>query len=964
VFIHSCLHLRRYAILPILTILFSFIPYQNTLGQTGTHLSQPVDIVLVVDDSGSMTTCHPWRGSSIETSDCISKGYEREPSDPKNLRYSAIHLLLSLLEENDRIAVVRFDTKAEDVGNGRLEKIGSDRNRQSLIESIRPPTDFSNRGFTRIDLGLERGASILLTRTDITRPGYIILLTDGDPTQPDGQPSQEGAVRSAAKTLRENGIDVIPVILCNTTCPGEFIRDTIGIPREARTSQDLLRIYSDVLGDVKPGFTIISHRDANGNIVFFSRPSHGLSQVVIVTEKSDPVLISNSQGTIESQLLFEDNNVVVRSITGSRFPEGKWTISTSSDASFSIVRTETYPDLIHPPSVVPGSSIRYVPSGKPILIVATVIGPGGGEPSFLILPDGTTTKLRQLSTTNQITILPNATSFIIQVGEDVRPLQIRRRFSIQTLPDLPTAVANIPVCTSNTPCELKVAFPSGAEVSDLTATVFVTDATDETKLFYQNQMNCVDAERTCTDTGFIPEDGRTYIVRFTIAARSKGILFSDWAETVLAMRPAVYVRGLPDPIDLKNQPENGWPVTVISATNADLGRLKAVLSLYRDGEAVPEGVVNPRFSVDLRGRGEQQGRLHVDGIEQLPDGRYTGQLSFVFERQPPPDLITPSPMQVDFRIAPDAVRVREAFIKFPSVRFDPSPNAVINRTYYLPIDYSNRPFRIEADIIDNSCQDLRLILYVDEPQMLGDGSYRLPLNIISSSPPAQPITCDGTIQLRTLAGELIEPQTIIRWQLAIRAIEWKILGTYQSNELNHPLRNSIDLGRVYDQASIELAVRYSGDTPFKLIISNISVSSTDRQHIIDSSNDVTLDISLSGDPLDQPDVYRVPIQITFHNLPTDWFADIAFNGTIQFGIDGLPGTNSEPVPIRFSSPSRVDRYVFQPVQQFVHFIFSSWLGCLVIPVILAIFFLILHKLYDRTVTKSRASERSSHRKKY
>ena len=75
--------------------------------------TQPVDVVVLLDDSGSMATCWPWppNGGTPFQPPCggVSKN---PPSDPSELRYSAARLLVELADDTDRIAVVRFDSEA------------------------------------------------------------------------------------------------------------------------------------------------------------------------------------------------------------------------------------------------------------------------------------------------------------------------------------------------------------------------------------------------------------------------------------------------------------------------------------------------------------------------------------------------------------------------------------------------------------------------------------------------------------------------------------------------------------------------------------------------------------------------------------------------------------------------------------------------------------------------------------
>src|SRR5690606_1522999 len=95
--------------------------------------TQPIDVVVVLDDSGSMATCWPWPQGAPPFEPPCRFPSENPPSDPEELRYSAARLLLQLADDDDRMAVVRFDTIAEGVGAlGALQRVGDGANRSQL----------------------------------------------------------------------------------------------------------------------------------------------------------------------------------------------------------------------------------------------------------------------------------------------------------------------------------------------------------------------------------------------------------------------------------------------------------------------------------------------------------------------------------------------------------------------------------------------------------------------------------------------------------------------------------------------------------------------------------------------------------------------------------------------------------------------------------------------------------------
>ncbi|HXF60674.1 MAG TPA: vWA domain-containing protein, partial [Caldilineaceae bacterium] len=250
--------------------------------------TQPIDVVVVLDDSGSMATCWPWPQGSPPFEPPCRFPSENPPSDPEELRYSAARLLLQLADDDDRMAVVRFDTIAEGVGAlGTLQRVGDGANRSQLAASLQPPTDYLPRGYTRIDLGLEQAINLLDAAREPGRNQYVLLLTDGEPTSPAGAGGQRERITAQLETLRNAGVLVFPVVLCNASagCPAEFLREVFadGSVNEAGTAQDLLQVFSEILTRMKPDRSLIAGRNSAGALEFVTRAPHGVQSVVFVT---------------------------------------------------------------------------------------------------------------------------------------------------------------------------------------------------------------------------------------------------------------------------------------------------------------------------------------------------------------------------------------------------------------------------------------------------------------------------------------------------------------------------------------------------------------------------------------------------------------------------------------------------------------------------------------------------------
>jgi len=930
--------------LPLLVAAVSLWLAEGTSAQDGSIDARGVDIVVVLDDSGSMATCWPWAGP-VRTEACFDT--QNPPSDPNDLRYSAARLLVMLAADEDRVAVVRFNANTENV-IGQLEPLGSPNKRQSLIEAIRAPADLATYeatgGYTRIDLGLNHAQRILDTTANTNRTGYVLLLTDGVPTQPGEVPRQDQAIQDTIAALAQQGVQVFPVLLCNEKagCPDDaFVRRTMGkVPAKAATADDLLQVFSDIFSQMKPDLHVLDRRNSAGELEITTRPAHGTQRLVIVGKKDELVALKRDGLPETVSRAFGDDNILVNIVDGDKLAEGTWTVQTRGRSSFIVAQTETYPELVYPPPAVPGSAAapHYVPAGKPVIVVAKINGPGGDEPLLL---DGTT-PLAPLATDSQLrwTVLPGGTDrFTLQVGEDTQPLQIRRQFNLETRTDLPVALVLSPSsaapCLSSEPCELKAAFGPGTEIQEVQGVVYATDESAGGKLVYSAPMTC--SGRECLDPAqdFKRLDGHTYSVRFLLQARSGDAMFGDWAETSLTMEPAVYLRGLPTPLNLKAQPPDGWPVTVSVGTIEDLGQLRASIFLTRteDNTPVPDAEVS--FGADLRSAGEQAARLLINVPEKMRPGRYLGEITFSTDNPGENGKVRlPEPVTVSLNLARPAATVSTTAVDFGSTIFDTSPNFRVNQTAFVDVQFSETSFNLIPAIADSTCPGLKL--EAGEPQAQGNG-YRVPITLRSVAP-IPPQTCSGTLTLRGPSDDyVVQPDTSIAWRFVIPQVEWEILGVEQNGNQSQGVTFG-RLGKPGERSDAVLLVRYSGRPPFDVELAAVQGTDENRLAILDRDNIALVPAPVTPQP-NQQNVYRVPItlmverSLPYTNATARWLLGTSYSGKLQLSIVGLPGSSPQEINFRLHNPGWYQRYI----QPFYRWWWPGLLTCplsLLIPLVL------------------------------
>jgi len=879
--------------------------------------TQGVDVVVVLDDSGSMATCWPWAGQ-VRSDNCLEN--QNPPSDPLNLRYSAVRLLVQLAADEDRLALVRFSSDTEDL-IGPLQPVGNRTKRQPLLEAIKPPTNIEQMGgYTRIDLGLERATSILAASGQRGRPSYVLLLTDGVPTQPGDVPKQDQSVKQSVARLQELGAQVFPVILCNEKagCPDDsFIRRTIGqVPEEAKTPDDLLRVFSAIFAQMKPDLHVVEQRNASGHLELTVRAAHGAQQLVVVAETSGLVAIKRDGMPQTVSAAYQDDNILVNLIGAEKLADGTWTFETRGPHSFVVAQTRTYPTLVHPPPSLPGSAAapHLVPVGKPIAIIARVVGPGSSEPLRL---DGTS-ELPALTADGSLrwTVLPSGTSsFTLQVGDDQQPLQIRRQFRLEARPDLPMALALSPApgspCLPGEPCTLQAGFGPGAEISELQGVVYVNDESDGGRLVYSAPMVCTGRECSDPAQNFKRLDGHTYTIRFILQARSGGVLFGDWAETTLAIEPAVYLRGLPAQLNLKAQPPGGWPVTVTVGTTEELGQLRASIALTRTNDNSPVADAQVSFDVNISGPGEQGATLLVRVPPDLRPGRYEGQITFSVDRPSAARQVRlPQPVPISFTLARPAAAVRSTAVDFGALTFDTSPNFRVDQMAWLEVQFQDAVFNIVPVMESSSCPGLELI--AGPPQAQGK-TYQVPLTLRSTGP-IRPQTCSGTFSLHGPSEDYdVQPASGFSWRLVIPEVEWEVLGVEgQAAGVSDTLLGS--LGKPGERVNAVLLVRYTGRPPFSFELVDLQGRADQGEGAIGPADVELVTGAITPHP-DLPDVYRVPITLVARtplaqaSQVARWLLGTDYTGKLQLAIVGLPGSRSQVISFQLHNPGWYQRYI-------------------------------------------------------
>ena len=912
---------------------------QPALPRQSATATAPIDVIVILDDSGSMATCWPWPQGKPPAGPPCEDATLNAPSDPNELRYSAARLLVHLADSTDRIAVLRFDSTAEGVGSmSLLQEVGSAENRSRLAASLQSPEEYALRGYTRMDLGLQEALRLLELHGDPDRSQYVLLLTDGEPTAPLHVTGQRAAITNLVAQIEDAGALLYPVILCNPDagCAGDFLRASSPLAREAKSSQDLLLIFSELFAEMKSDRSVVTHRNVQGNLTISIRNAHGAGSIAFVSPQSAITAVERDGAPMQTQSLLADGNIDLN-VAVAPLAAGEWVAKTTDLSTFAVVQADSYPELLFPPPSVQGNaaSTRYLPAGKSPLIVVAGAGPAADEPLMLNgnLPipllgqdpiSGRTVAAQQLT--------GGVEEVTVQLGEDREPLQLRRTFRLHSAQPLPKAQifspsASNPGILQDGSLQLQVGFGPGVQLDDLQAAVYVTDL-DGGDMVYRRRINC--GERVCSDDGFVPQDGRDYEALFLVTAAIDGVRFGDYARTLMEVEPAIYVRGLPADIDLAKMPPEGWPLTVQASTVEEIGTLEASLVLRRSDTSEIVREVSVNLSIEVPENGIQTALLHVDGLDLLRPGQYEGQLNL--------SAFSPAglPMEVQVRPAPSLpltlniprsqarIQVQEA--DFGALLYDTSPNFRLDEQILLPVAYSgDTPFRLTVELAESSCTGLTATAGDLQPfEAAGDSAagsegsqgvqpanWALPVRLQSEG--TMPVgSCHGLLSLagpsqdfdvlsaHPLSGAGPSSEATVPFRLQIRDVEWGVAGGLDFG----------DLGRAGEKATETLLLRFNGKTPFVVEIVGM-VASGETGNGVMSLDENFLEappVEINGQP-DDEGFFKVPVTLIARKaIPKDALSGSFYSGELLLSIVGLAG-EIRSVDINFRSPTLYQRYV-------------------------------------------------------
>ncbi len=769
-------------------LILSFVvgPIQTATAQSND--TDPIDVILVIDDSGSMSD--RWASGT------------RRPNDPQGLRHSAARLFIDLAQEGDRVGTISFHswpTALGELAQGNLTTISGRDSREGLKNAIVQPTEPApEQRLTDMRLALQMTSQLLQENATGNRQ-FVVFLSDGLPYPPD----QRQELRDAIRELANNDVTMFPILLGKDV--DEEIADLMagrsgGVVQSLSLPGDLLQAYARVYGFIQPERYVDEIDLSNGRLASFrTSPDQGITHLNVLLPKSVDAedgfadLTLNGESILNQNVLADgaslgrsgDTHYEVVTLANNAPLAGEWIASATSagqvDATQALVIADSVASLLlqYPIAEDAANSVapRYYPSGKPVLMAVAVEQDGARVTGLDMqaVADGVLNPLSNggLSSDGSLywSILPlsgservgESTAVEVQIGNELTPIRLQKEFSLVAA-DLPSLVADSPTSqdrglSDDGRLHLKTHFEGEVLPEQSSVVAYVTDVSSAEVT--EVNLAC-GLDGVCEDRSFIPQQGTTYQITYLADAVANDIQYSDHASTDLTMRDALLLDSLPPILDFGRVPPYETSITrdiVLSAfTNQDV-ELEADLVLQdADGATIP-GALGLSISRPENREGSRYiSVMQLTGFDALPPGEYNGRLDF----RSSSDLdINPPSVAVQFTISIPEIELSLPESPYLGDLARPGDTSEFN----VEAEFTNgRPSDIEARLIELSSgdqvvdsSDFQVTVGAARPVSEGSRRFIVPVQLTTGSRP-KPGLYQGAILFSSSEGLTVDPQ--------------------------------------------------------------------------------------------------------------------------------------------------------------------------------------------------------------
>ena len=298
-----------------------------------SNASQNMDVVLVIDNSGSMD----WRGH-----------------DPEGARFESVRIFIDKSEEGDNIALIDFSSSSELI----LPLTKITKARESIMKSI-VSTVRSDRRLTDIDSALRLALQELSgNRANLAHTPVVILLTDGEIDVVKGTPEQKqlAAKRSESILFSETIPKYVQNYIPIYTVALKSGMDASVLEKIAKQTKlreqvnerhyffvlpgtELVEIFSTILGQIKKQSRVTKKYHFTGE------PIHQATDTTSLTKKLDVDVLLDHREDMQVTLKGPDGQIVQPSSQGDKYnlyrinnpTPGKWYVSVKGEGENEVI---------------------------------------------------------------------------------------------------------------------------------------------------------------------------------------------------------------------------------------------------------------------------------------------------------------------------------------------------------------------------------------------------------------------------------------------------------------------------------------------------------------------------------------------------------------------------------------------------------------------------------------------------
>ncbi|MEA3337297.1 MAG: vWA domain-containing protein [Chloroflexota bacterium] len=884
---------RRLLLLLVLLAVWWGLP-QPALAQQDPD--GPVDVMLLVDDSGSMSD--RWAGGT------------RAPNDPEGLRHSAARMFIDLATDGDRVGVISFHTDPSGLGEtaeGRLTTIAGAASKRDLQSAIvQPTTPAPEERLTDIRKALGLASDILEANQTGNRQ-YIVFLTDGRPWPPD----QRSELFAKINQLADQGVTIFPVLLGNDVdleVAERMAQKTNGLIQSIDRPGDLLPAYAKIYGFVQPERYVNEVDLADGRLATFrTSPDQGITSVSVIVPKAPETaqgytdLSLNGQSILDREILDNGATVVrngdthydVVTLEHNAPLVGEWTATTAGtpdgEARALLVADSAASLVLQYPGaddIASTAAPRFYPAGKPVLLAAAVEQAGRRSSDLQVqaVVDGVQHPMQAsgladdgslfwtIVSPDKSNVVGESTPVEVQIGNEVTPIRLWKEFSLVAA-DLPRLLADSPTERASGLLEdgrmlLRARFDGETPPAQARVVAFVSDSADETVTSVEIPCN---ADGICEDRSFVPIEGRRYDVVFvTDAIAADGTPYTDFAQGGLTMRDALRMDSLPPILDFGQVPTYEDTIQrelVLTALTDEAVELDAELELTSPGLEVPPGALGMTLSQPTHKEGDRYvSMLQLTGFDALPPGEYGGRIRFSSSEGV---AVEPSAVALQFSIP-----TPEIDLTLPaSTDLGDLARAGEPRQFNVQATFSGEASDIQAQLVEFTSGgravdsgDFQVRVGTAQPEQAGSHRHNVPVYLSAVTRP-KPGLYQGTIQFSSPEGLSVEPH---RMQVAFNVpqpvtsflVPGDLLDFGASANLAQPISTSLTLNQsILDQPPLLqiTMLDLNHDQLEAGSVEDLTVSTGTARALGDGTFELPLFVSSAGRPV--PGLYQGRLRV-------------------------------------------------------------------------------------------------------